>query len=143
MKNVRTADNMFILNGIVQKQLLIGKSLYVSFVDFSKAFDLVHRNILFYKLMRLGWSGRVVDTLRSLYSKTKFRLKCSGMLSPAILNEHQGGVCSGLLFRKYVADLEQYLMSEMGISIGETITGHLPWADDLILFSDTITGLQK
>ena len=25
MKNVRTADNMFILNGIVQKQLLIGK----------------------------------------------------------------------------------------------------------------------
>ena len=146
MKNVRTADNMFILNGIVQKQLLIGKSLYVYFVDFSKAFDLVNRNILFYKLMRSDWSGRVIDTLRSLYSKTKFRLKCSGMLSPAILNEigvNQGGVCSGLLFRKYVADLEQYLMSEMGICIDETIIGHLLWADDLILFSDTITGLQK
>ena len=71
MKNVRTADNMFILNRIVQKQLLIEKSLYVCFVDFSKAFDLVNRNILFYKLMRSGWSGRVVDTLRSLYSKTK------------------------------------------------------------------------
>ena len=66
MKNVRTADNMFILNGIVQKQLLIGKSLYICFVDFSKAFDLVNHNILFYKLMRSGWSGRVVDTLRSL-----------------------------------------------------------------------------
>ena len=66
MKNVRTADNMFILNGIVQKQLLIGKSLYVCFVDFSKAFDLVNRTILFYKVMRSGWSGRVVDTLRSL-----------------------------------------------------------------------------
>ena len=146
MKNVRTADNMFILNGIVQKQLLIGKLLYVCFVDFSKAFDLVNRNILFYKLMRSGWSGRVVDTLRSLYSKTKFRLKCSGMLSPAILNEigvNQGGVCSGLLFRKYVADIEQYLMSEMGICIGETIIGHLLWADDLILFSDTITGLKS
>ena len=147
MKNVRTTDNLFILNGIVQKQLLIGKSLYVCFVDFSKPFDLVNRKILFYKLMRSSWRGRVVDTLRSLYPcKTKFRQKCSGMLSPAILNENglnQGGVCSGLLFRKYVADLEQYLMPEMGICIGETIIGHLLWADDLILFSDTITGLQK
>ena len=52
MKNVRNVDNMFILNGIVRKQLLIGKSLYVCFVDFSKAFDFVNRNILFYKLMR-------------------------------------------------------------------------------------------
>ena len=30
-----------------------------------------------------------------------------------------------------------------GVGIGETIIGHLLWADDLILFSDTITGLQK
>ena len=144
-KNVRTADNMFILNGIVQKLLLIGKSLYVCFVDFSKAFDLVNRNI-FYQLMRSGCSGRVIDNLRSLYSKTKFRLKRSGMMSPAILNEigvNQGGVSSGLIFRKYVAGLGQYLMSEMIIRIGETIIGHLLWADDLILFSDTITGLQK
>ena len=145
MKNVRTADNMFILNGVVQKLLLIGKSLYVCFVDFSKAFDLVNRNI-FYKLMRSGWSGRVIDTLRSLYSKTKFRLKRSGMMSPAISNGigvNQGGVSSGLIFRKYVPGLGQYLMSEMGIHIGETIIGHLLWADDLIFFSDTITGLQK
>ena len=33
-KNVRTANNMLILNGTVQKQLFKGKSLYVCFVDF-------------------------------------------------------------------------------------------------------------
>ena len=60
-------------------------------------------------------------------------------MSPPILNEigvNQGGICSGLLFRKYVSDLEQYLMSEQGICIDGNIVGHLLWADDLILFSD-------
>ena len=49
------------------------------------------------------------------------------MLSPPILNEigvNQGGVCSG-------------------ICIDENIVGHLLWADDLILFSDSVAGLQK
>ena len=146
LQNIRTADNMFILNGVIQKQLILRKPLYICFVDFSKAFDLVNHNILFYKLMRSGWSGRVIDTLRNLYSKTKFRVKCNGMLSPPILNEigvNQCGICSGLLFRKYVSDLEQYLMSEQGICIDENIVGHLLWADDLILFSDSVAGLQK
>ena len=133
LQNIRTADNMFILNGVNQKQLILFQSLYICFADFSKAFDLVNRNILFYKLMKSGWSGRVIDTLRNLYSKTKFRVKCNGMLSPPILDEigvNQGGVCSGLLLRKYEPDLEQYLISEQGICIDENIIGHLPWADD-------------
>ena len=104
LQHIRTADNMFILNCVIQKQLILRKHLYICLVDFSKAFDLVNRNILFYKLMRSGWSGWVINTLRNLYSKTKFRVKCNGMLSPPILNEigvNQGGVCSGLPFRKY------------------------------------------
>ena len=62
LKNIRTADNMFILNGAIQKQLILRKPLYIWFVDFSKAFDLVNRNIMFNKLMRSGWSGRVIET---------------------------------------------------------------------------------
>ena len=137
---------MFILNGVIQKQLILRKPLHICVVDCSKAFDLVNRNILFYKLMRSGWSGRVIDTLRNLYSKTKFREKCNGMLSPPIRNEigvNQGGVCSGLLFRNYVSDLEQYSMSEQGICVDENIVGNFLWADDLILFSDYVAWLQK
>ena len=103
MEDTRTTDNLFILNGLIQRQLNLGKSLFVCFVDFSKAFDLVNRSILFYKLLKLGWGGRVIDTLRNLYSKTKFRVKRNGMLSSPILNEigvNQGGICSGILFGK-------------------------------------------
>ena len=56
---------------------------------------------------------------------------------------NQGGVASGFLFRKYMADLKRYLDYEVGVCISSEILAHLLWADDLILFSDTPNGLQK
>ena len=43
----RTSDNIFILLGLIQKQLSLGPPLVVIFLDFTGAFDLVNRNILF------------------------------------------------------------------------------------------------
>ena len=145
LRGSRTADNMFILNGLIQRQMAMGKPLYVCYVDFSMAFDLVNRHILFYKLIRQGWCGRV-DTLRNFYTKTYFRVKVNGLISPPIPNHigvNQGGNVSGLLFRKYLADLDEYLCKEVGVCLGDTIIAHLLWADDLILVTDSIKGLQK
>ena len=50
----RTSDNLFVLNGLIEKQMLLGKALLVCFVDLSKAFDVINRNILFHKLMNCG-----------------------------------------------------------------------------------------
>ena len=142
----RTSDNLFVLNALVEKQLLLNKRLYVSFIDFSKAFDMVNRIILFYKLISSGWKGRVINTFRNLYGKTHFRVKCNGRLSAPIdsnLGVNQGGIASGLMFRKYMSDLSTYLSKEYGIVISNEIIAHILWADDLILFSDSATGLQK
>ena len=118
----------------------------ICFVDFSKAFDLVNQNILFYEIMKSGWHGKVIDTLRSLYSKTSFRVKNRGWTSFLIhnvLGVNQGGIASGLLFRKYMADMGDYLKSRFGVCMGHSITMHLLWADDLVLISVTCAGLQK
>lgn len=142
----RTADNLFIIQGIIQKQLIMGKSLVLCFVDFSKAFDLVNRNILFYKIMKSGWYGKVIDTLRSLYSKTSYRVKKDGWVSfliKNVLGVNQGGVASGLLFRKYLSDLDEYLKTKLGICVGEVIIMHILWADDLILITDGEIGMQR
>ena len=142
----RTSDNIFILQGLVQRQMMIGESLFVCFIDFSKAFDLVSRHILFYNIMKGGWTGRVIDTLRSLYSKTHYRVKRGGKLSPMIpslTGVNQGGAASGILFRKYLQDLDEYLKKDAGVCIGETLVAHLLWADDLVLFSNTKKGIQK
>ena len=124
----------------------MGKFLYLCMVDFSKAFDLVNRHILFYKLMKQGYHGRVIDTLRSLYRKTYFKVKCDGMLSTPIpdqLGVNQGGNPSPALFRTYLTDLGDYLEKHVGLCMSETIMAHLLWADDLVLISDSESGLQK
>ena len=96
--------------------------------------------------MKGGWCGPVIDTLRSLYCKTSYRIKGGGRVSSRVLSTlgvNQGGVASGLLFRKYMADLESYLSVEHGICTTNEIIAYLLLADDLILFSDTFRGLQK
>ena len=140
----RISDDIFILHGLIQWQLRIDQIL-LCFVDFARAFDLINHHILFYKLIKGGWHGPVIDTLRSLYSKTTFQVKHNGRVSSMIMKNlgvNQGGIASGKLLRKYMADLESYLSAAHGICISNKIIAHLLWADDLILFSDTFHGLQ-
>ena len=63
----RTSDNLFILQGLIQRQLCIGSNFVVCFVDFAKAFDLINRHILFYKIMKGGWQGLVTDKFIEIY----------------------------------------------------------------------------
>ena len=93
-----TSDNLFALNGLIERQLSIGIKFYVCFIDFSKTFDLINRTILFYKLMNSRWKGRVIDTFRSLYRKTHFIVKRNGKSSQPLLNNigvNQGGSSVG------------------------------------------------
>ena len=146
LKGKRTTDNLFFLNGLVKRQLNLNKALYVCFIDFSKAFDMVNRDILFFKLLNSGWSGRLLDTVRDLYKKTSFRFKFEGFASPnfsSSLGVNQGGNASGFLFRKYLSDLSDYLHDKYGVCIGDSVLAHILWADDLVLFSDSISGIQK
>ena len=86
LENSRTTDNIFVLNGLIQRQLALNKPLYVCFVDFSSAFDKINRHILFFKLLQSGWHGKIIDKMRDLYSKTHFRLKHRGKIGPIIKN---------------------------------------------------------
>ena len=50
---------------------------------------------------------------------------------------------SGLLFRKYLCDLGNYLKREIGEFIGQSILVHFLWADDLFVISNTVAGLKN
>ena len=146
LKGSRTSDNIFILQSIVTRQAQLGKKLYIIFVDFSKAFDLVNRSLLFLKLIKAGWGGRLLDTARSLYRKTRFRVRTDGKLSDSIeslLGVNQGGSASGILFRKFLADLSEYIDRNFGIRFGDELIAHLLWADDLLLLAETERNAQK
>ena len=54
----------------------------------------------------------------------------------------QGGVISPSLFKLYIDDMCQYFHDISGVTIGNTSINHLNFADDLVLISETSTGLQ-
>ena len=124
----------------------MGKPLYVCLVGFSKDFDVVNRQILFYKFIISGWTGRVIETLRNLYSKTCFCVKHNGYVSSPVnesVGVNQGGNASGFMFRRYMADLHEFMVYEHAVCAGDLIIPHLLWADDLVLFSESQNGLQR
>ena len=87
-----------------------------------------------------------METLHNLYQKTYFRLKVNGKVGPRIFDQlgvNHGGSASDVLFRRYMADIGEYLCSHVGVCVEEIITIHLLWADDLILISDSRHWLQK
>ena len=114
--------NIFILNGLIERQLSLDQPLIVCHVDFSQAFDNVKRNILFYKVKHSGFTGRVIDTLQNLYAKTRYDVKHNRKISDPI-NEHtgvnQGGNVSPILFRRYLHDLKDYLDKHTGSCISD------------------------
>ena len=141
-----TQDNLLIITACIQKQLCMGNSLYVAFIDFKKAFNFVNHTILFYKLIKAGISGRVLNLLRNMYSKIKAIVKVKNRLYKWIKDHcgtNQGGPLSPNMFRFILADLREYLKSESGIVIDDEVLVHLLWADDLVLMSDSAEGLQS
>ena len=145
-KGSQTSDNMLILYGAIEKCRYEKCELYVAFVDFKRAFDTVHRGMMFYKLMKKGFEGKLVDVLRNMYSKTKSQVKKDGMLSDYFNDEsgvNQGAILSPFLFTSFLADMVEYLDKKVGIQLDDDTTlTHLLWADDLVLFSTSPEGLQ-
>ena len=138
LKGSQTSDNIYVLSSIIERQLTLGQNLIVCHVDFSRAFDSVNRNILFYKIKHSGLRGRVIDTLQNLYSKTSYRLKYNGKLSDPIhenIGVNQGGNCSPILFRKYSYDPKNYLDEFTGNCLSTEILLHMLWADDPYMVS--------
>ena len=116
LKGSRTTDNLFILNGLTERELHMGQGLIVCHVDLTQAFDRANRNILFYRIKKSGCTGMVIDTLQTLYSKTRYRVQCNGEINAIIwenVGVNQGGNASPILFGSYLSDIKDYL--EMNI----------------------------
>ncbi len=145
-KGSMTADNLFILNGIIEKYRILKKPLYVCFVDFKRAFDCIHRVIMFAKLIKDGFSGKILDVLISMYFKTSSSVKWKGMLSgffPETMGVAQGGLTSPYLFKSFLKDLGSHLNSDCGVLMYQKIITHLLWADDLFIVSTSHSDMQS
>ena len=53
-----TIDNIFVLHGVINHLLNENKKLYAAFIDFTKAFNYVVRENMWYKLLKTGIRGK-------------------------------------------------------------------------------------
>ena len=150
VKGNRCSDGHFILHNLIKDYCHEnGKWLYSCFVDFSKAFDCIPRDILFERLKSKGITGKVFNLIKKIYMNEKCKIKVGGMLSDtfdANQGVRQGCILSPLLFNIFISDLPEIIskMENNPAKIGpdETLSCIL-WADDLVMISESKEGLTK
>ena len=143
-----TIDAIFVLNSIISQTLCKKKRLYCAFVDFKTAFDSINRFKLWLKLSKIGIKGKLLQILYSMYSNVKSCVTVRGYNSEyfrSMFGLMQGEVLSPILFSFYVNDFEREFIASNCIpyELGQLNLFLLLYADDMILFSETVTGLQN
>ena len=144
-EGARATDNAFILNSLIDISAERKRPLYVCYVDFKSAFDYVNRSALLYKIFERGIGGKYFQILKSMYNNARSRVKWDGQLGRIFDNLTgvlQGSVVSPTLFKLFLDDLKDYLQKNKGVSVGDIFLCYLLFADDLLLLSETSTGLQ-
>ena len=148
-KGFRSSDNVFILHTIVSKYLSRRRGrVYVAFIDFRKAFDCIDRQILLQILSVNGLRGKLFNVLTSLYNNLKFCIRDRNGYSnvlPCYMGVQQGSPLSPLLFNLFIDSInnEMDTLKFHGVQIGGETMTHLLYADDLVLFSYSVMGLQR
>ena len=147
-KQHTTIDQMFCLYTLITKYLRHkGGRFYALFVDFEKAFDRVDRAALWHKLMSQNVSSKMVRMLKSIYADVKLCVKSSEGLSEMIscpVGVKQGCIISPILFTLFLNDLkDEIAIGSHGIDIETIKLFVLLFADDLVLFAETVIELQR
>ena len=151
-KNYRGSDNLLIVKALIDKYVRNKPKrkenfLFTCFVDFSKAFDNISRAKLFQKLSDIGIKGKFLQIIRDMYSKDSASIKLNQYISEEF-NCHkgvkQGCMLSPTLFNIYLNDLPDILSNDTSAPLlNGTQISCLLYADDLVIFSTTKSGLQE
>ena len=145
----RTCDHLLVLRCLFDKYVKHqGKHLYTCFDDLKKAFDTVPRVKLFYTLVKdYSIGGNFLKILQQIYSNNKIFIKLSdGLVHPFIttVGVKQGCVFSPVLFNLFINKICSIFDQTCDpVELNNFQTNCLLWADDLLLFSKTPSGLQN
>ena len=151
-RHFSTIDHIFTLYSMVNNKLYGNKrgKLYVVFIDYKKAFDRVNREVLWDILKEQKVSTKMINIIKAIYNTVKATVRFGNKLSEIIdcpLGVKQGCLLSPLLFSILINKVAQKV-AQGGRSGYQFIAGgkeiySLLFADDIVLISETPSGLQN
>ena len=131
---------VFVLDNVIRYYQ--HKPVYLCFVDFTKAFDYINKNALYYKLIQQNIGDKMLKVIISMYDIARARVNHMGSAGNST-DTLQGGILSPKLFNEFLFDLPKYLDKSNGISINNLILTHILCADDIVLLADSAKDLQN
>ena len=138
-----TIDRILALRVLVERRLEFRQDLLAVYVDLKKAFDSVHRETLWDLLRLRGIPPRIIGLLTGLYSETVSAVKCGKGVSsffPVNTGVRQGCVLAPSLFNTCMDWILGRVVdqSHCGASVGNTKITDLVFADDAVIFAESL-----
>ena len=137
---------IYALKEIVENHRSHNGSMFMGFLDASKAFDRLKHSTLFRKLIDRRVPNYIVRIMMYWYANQTTCVRWSGIVSQGfhVTNSvRQGGILSPYLFNVYLDDLSIALSAcRTGCCVGNSLINHLMYADDLVIFSPSSIGLR-
>ena len=138
---------VFALKEIVAKYRSLNATMFLCFLDASKAFDRVNHTKLFQKLSLRGVPGYLIRILAYWYTNQTMMVRWGNAISESFIvtnGVRQGGILSPYLFNIYMDELSNKLnVCKTGCLIGSMLINHLMYADDLVIFCPCSAGMQS
>ena len=138
---------VFILKEMIRFYRKHRTSVYVCFLDASKAFDYVNHWKLFNVMIERKCPAFIIRLLNFWYRNQKLCIKWDSVLSEkfSVTNGiKQGGIVSPKLFNICVNTLSVSLNEKyIGCCLNGKVVNHLYYADDLVLVSPTASGMNE
>ena len=137
-----TTDNLFILNYCIEKSYKAKKELYVTSIDFQKAFDSVDRKALIEVMKRYRIDPNIINTIVEIYSEDSTSLHLNREKQTEIKvtsGVRQGCNCSTILFIMvtYVI-IERLQQAKIGFKNRHVEIPAIFYADDGLVFSQSL-----
>ena len=145
-KNCGTREAIFCLRTIIEKYIQIQKSIFVCFIDYSKAFDRIHHEKLIKCLEEIGLDGKDIRIISHLYWEQKATIRSGKNYSSYIdikRGVRQGCVLSPCLFNIYTEKIFKQMEEMPGLNICGQIINNIRYADDTVLLADNEQELQN
>ena len=153
-----TIDHIFVLHSLISIYQQQKKKLYVAFVDYKKAFDLVDRSSLWCKLLKHGINGKVLTVIKYMYEIAKSCVSVNNVKSDFFacnVGVRQGENLSPILFALYLNDFEEFISGQYNgltnicnlansVEVNRLIKLFtLLYADDTVVLAESAEELQK